>query len=165
MYRLNEEIYLVGGTAKDCLYDLKRCRLWHIGKDTAALIRRCITEPDPALTADEADAVRKLTETEILVNGSAGIPDIRQLRHGPKIISAWIEVCNTCNLRCIHCYHGELPPICMSVQDFRTVCEKLSAYGIRSVRLIGGEPLCHPEIRTLLQYAADAFDEIGIYTN
>ena len=70
MLRLNDGIYPVSGKAKDCLYDLKRKRLWQIGKDTAALIRRCITEPDARFSPAEQAAINKLKDADILIYNS-----------------------------------------------------------------------------------------------
>lgn len=165
MLRLNDGIYPVSGKAKDCLYDLNRKRLWQIGKDTAALIRRCITEPDARFSSAESAAIQKLKDTDILIAGEGEIPDITELRQKPKIRAAWIEVCTTCNLRCIHCYNGEQPQTKMSLRDFCTVCEKLSAHGIQQVQLIGGEPFCHPDILQMMQTAAEAFSSVAVFTN
>ena len=165
MLRLNDGIYPVSGKAKDCLYDLKRKRLWQIGKDTAALIRRCITEPDTRFSPAEQAAINKLKDADILTEGKGGIPDITVLRRKPVIRAAWIEVCTGCNLRCIHCYNGEQPQMQMSMQDFREVCETLSASGIQRVQLIGGEPFSHPDIIRMMQTAADAFSSVEIFTN
>lgn len=165
MLRLNDGVYPVSGKAKDCLYDLRRRKLWHIGKDTSALIRRCITEPDASFSTDEQAVIAQLTKAELLTEGCGEIPDIGTLRNIPKPYSAWIEVCTVCNLRCIHCYNGTQQQIFMSASDFRLVCEKLADYGIRSAQLIGGEPLCHSEFPLLLQTAADHFDSVSLYTN
>ena len=165
MLRLNDGVYPVSGKAKDCLYDLRRQKLWHIGKDTSVLIRRCITEPGASFTKGEQAVIAQLTQAELLTEGCGEIPDIGTLRYIPKPYSAWIEVCTVCNLRCIHCYNGTQQQIFMSEPDFRLVCEKLADYGIRSVQLIGGEPLCHPVCELLLKTAADHFDSVSLYTN
>ena len=119
MLRLNDGIYPVSGKAKDCLYDLNRKRLWQIGKDTAALIRRCITEPDAGFSPAEQTAIQNLREAEILIAGEGCIPDITELRREPVIRAAWIEVCTVCNLRCIHCYNGEQPQMLMRYMCMR----------------------------------------------
>lgn len=165
MLRLNDGVYPVSGKAKDCLYDLKRRRLWQIGKDTAALILRCVTEPDAVFSPAERAVIGRLKDAELLTEGTGRIPDIRELRRPTVIRSAWIEVCTVCNLRCVHCYNGEQPERFMSVQDFQTVCEKLSAYGIQQVQLIGGEPFCHPDIMQITETAAGAFSGVEIFTN
>ena len=165
MYRLNEHIYPVSGAAKDCLYDLSHKKLWHITKDTSALIRRCTAEPDTAFSPDEQAAILKLTEAGLISEGSGAITDILALRIAPEPRAAWIEVCTVCNLRCIHCYNGTQPQIFMSLPDFQTVCKKIAAFGVRTVQLIGGEPLCHPDFCLLLHTAAGYFDTVTLYTN
>ena len=165
MYRLNDCVYPVYGAAKDCLYDLSRRKLWQIGKDLSALIRRCITETDAGFTDEEQAAVQRLTAAALLTEGHGDIPDIRSLAVSPQPRAAWIEICTVCNLRCIHCYNGKRAHQIMSVSDFQQVCAKLAAYGIRSVLLIGGEPLCHPEFCTLLQTASAYFASVTLYTN
>lgn len=56
---------------------------------------------------------------------------------------AWIEVTPQCNLKCKHCYDeshsGRLEA--MSFKDFEYVANELIKYGVKSVQVIGGEPL------------------------
>lgn len=46
---------------------------------------------------------------------------------------AWIEVCDICNLCCIHCYN-ESSIKCsniMSFENFKFVCDQLHDYGVK----------------------------------
>ncbi len=63
-----------------------------------------------------------------------------------------------CNLRCRHCWitpkfqgdgqvHPSLPP-----EMFRSIIEQAKPLGLSSVKLTGGEPLIHPDIKELLDY-------------
>ncbi len=74
-----------------------------------------------------------------------------------------------CNLRCSFCYERfartsgsgkELP-----LSSWLSLLEELRGLGVFSVALIGGEPLCHPYMKPLLEDLTDGPMRFGLYTN
>lgn len=61
-----------------------------------------------------------------------------------------------CNLSCIHCYQNPAylenarNKALLSVETFRKVIQQGKQMGLTSVKLTGGEPLFHPEIKEIL---------------
>lgn len=82
-----------------------------------------------------------------------------------------VDIVNHCNLNCVGC--GHFSPLAdekfIDVETFRRDCERLSYLTdgvIERMELMGGEPLLHPEIISLMQIARDNFmGEINICTN
>lgn len=76
-----------------------------------------------------------------------------------------------CNLTCPYCFANTTMKECnnknMDINDFRFVLNFLRNNGIRSVRLIGGEPTLSPNlelfINTVIRYKC--FDDILIFSN
>lgn len=170
-YCLSENVYLVRGKAKDCIYDLGNKKLYHIQKEFSGLIDRiCSTDMSMlSLTEEENKAVENLKHAE-LVGVSEHIKQlsgIKKLTTDFNINFVWIEICTFCNLKCKHCYN-ESSALCheiMSFEDFTSVCQELLDIGIKKVQLIGGEPFCHKNIMEMLQYAADRFKFVEVFTN
>lgn len=166
MYTLREGVYLVRGTAKDCIYDLHAGKLWHISRDYGDLIRRLHAPDAASLTPPEREAIKPLLAHGLLQAGSGAVADISALKSPQRIDFAWIEICTACNLRCRHCYnaadaHGQQ----MAQADFTFACDQLAAYGVKTAELIGGEPLCHPQLSTFLEIAAERFETVWLFTN
>ena len=168
MIRMCSGVYPVTGKAGACLYDLTHRKLWHIGKEYADLLKVCAEGVKTVLSDAERHALEQLAENGLICFGeAAGLPDIAELRRKTAVKQAWITVCDACNLRCIHCYHDSAPErrAFMALADYRHACRELLAAGIRRVQLIGGEPLCHPDIETMLTEAAGQFEWTEIFTN
>lgn len=161
-------VYLVKGYKKDCIYDLANKKLYHINKQLTALIEDCINQNKTDFTEEEINILKQLETNNILCEKSdSDINDISEIAIQPKIDFAWIEICTFCNLKCKHCYN-ESSSEChetMSFEDFCETCEKLVTYGIKKIQLIGGEPFCHKNIKDMLSFASDRFEFIEVFTN
>lgn len=170
-YCLNDNVYIVKGKSKDCIYDLDKKKLYHIQKELSNLISRiCSVDKDNLnLICDESKAVESLLNAELICTTDEmhKLSDIKSLVEDFSIKFAWIEVCTYCNLKCLHCYN-ESSSQChetMSFEKFKFVCQELIDIGIKEVQLIGGEPFCHKNIREMLLYASEHFEFVEIFTN
>ncbi|MGD9036936.1 MAG: SynChlorMet cassette radical SAM/SPASM protein ScmF [Syntrophobacterales bacterium] len=76
-----------------------------------------------------------------------------------------------CNLRCRHCW---LAPKYQSEGDsngsldldlFKSIIEQAKPLGLTSVKLTGGEPLLHPEIKEILEYIRNEDLRLIVETN
>lgn len=76
-----------------------------------------------------------------------------------------LELTNTCNLRCKHCFKnaGVQNTVHMDMDVIEYLCEKFSSR-VYEVQLSGGEPFCHPEITTILEKLLQHF-RVSIVTN
>lgn len=76
-----------------------------------------------------------------------------------------LELTNTCNLRCKHCFKnaGVQTTIHMGMDVIDYLCENFSSQ-VYEVQLSGGEPFCHPEITTILEKLLQHF-RVSIVTN
>lgn len=170
-YCLCDDVYLVKGKAKDCIYDLGGKKLYHIQKDFSALVERIssVDMDELILTDEESEAIEALKSANLIAVSKKIKPllDIKTLSTSFDIRFVWIEVCTFCNLKCRHCYN-ESSAQChetMSFQHFQKVCQELLGIGVKKVQLIGGEPFCHKNIKEMLEYASERFDFVEVFTN
>jgi radical SAM protein with 4Fe4S-binding SPASM domain len=78
-----------------------------------------------------------------------------------------------CNNKCKYCfnpisqYASDEKNIFMSVENFRYVLDFLKINKIKEVRLLGGEPLIHPDLRTIFELIIKEkyFNSVTIFTN
>lgn len=62
-----------------------------------------------------------------------------------------IEITGRCRQVCTYCTGPRTPDV--PLKDIRDTMDEAANLGIKAVRITGGEPLLHPEIRTILSYA------------
>ena len=79
--------------------------------------------------------------------------------------SATIEVVDTCNLHCVHCYRQEDKKTFWDRNSFRKVLFELRSLGTMHLTLTGGEPMCHPQFCDFLSIASELGFVISIQTN
>lgn len=82
-----------------------------------------------------------------------------------KYKKVYLEITNTCNLKCPFCIGNKRVPKIMSFQEFQTILKKLKAYTDYLYFHILGEPLLHPKINEFIDYAKNEGFNINITTN
>jgi radical SAM protein with 4Fe4S-binding SPASM domain len=170
-YSLNDNVYIVKGKVKDCIYDLGNKNLYHVQKNLVDLIERIysVDIDELNLTYEENEAIENIKNIGLIdiSDKIKQIPNIKKLSMDFDIKFAWIEICTFCNLKCKHCYNESSAQRheTMSFDDFKVVCEELLSIGVKKVQLIGGEPFCNKNIREMLEYASAKFDFVEVFTN
>ena len=143
---LKENVYLVKGKVKGCIYDFNTGNMYQLDKNVVNLLDNVINKKEEEITAiDEREIVREFTENELMQYSEQICEnDIKQLTDKPSSIEfAWIEVTTKCNLYCIHCYDSSSPHEAelMNFDQFEKVHKFIVDNSIRKIQFIGGEPL------------------------
>jgi MoaA/NifB/PqqE/SkfB family radical SAM enzyme len=88
---------------------------------------------------------------------------------GPAVPGlVWLDLTRKCQLNCAHCYNASGPDGehgTMSRADWMRVLEQCAELGIRSVQLIGGEPILHPDAAALVRHALSLGLAVEVYSN
>lgn len=81
--------------------------------------------------------------------------------------SAQIEITNTCNLACVHCFNnsGNPYPDELTTKEILSVLDSLSRMGVHHITITGGEPLVHPDIFKIVEHARKEPMSVDIFTN
>ena len=82
----------------------------------------------------------------------------------------WLELTNTCNLECTHCYAGSSPSerdaAPLSLAEYNSILEDAMENGCNAVQFIGGEPTLNRHLPELIAAAyTKGFAFIEVYTN
>ena len=82
----------------------------------------------------------------------------------------WLELTNTCNLECTHCYAGSSPRVRdekpLSLAHYHDLLSGAYETGCRGVQFIGGEPTLNKHLPRLLSFAHDlGYEQIEVFTN
>ena len=70
-----------------------------------------------------------------------------------------------CNLRCKHCYLGELSQKCLPKADLLRIAKEINDFGVMEVTLTGGEVFTVDCIDEIIQYFHDHEIKMIIFTN
>jgi radical SAM protein with 4Fe4S-binding SPASM domain len=92
---------------------------------------------------------------------------IKEIYMKHPLDNAQIEITNTCNLSCIHCFNdsGSTHPAEMTTKEILSVIDQLSSMGAHQITLTGGEPFVYPDIFTIIEHARKAPMSVDIFTN
>lgn len=172
IYGLAENVYIVNGKAKSCLYDLKNGKLYSLNGQLAKQVN-VINEEGMDIENVEHDletVLRKFVSLGLLtistVHEKRDIKDIKDC--DTNITFAWIEITSKCNLKCKHCYN-ESDARCdskMSLSDFKRVVDFLVEINVKKIQIIGGEPFFDKSLlKEMLIYACGKFEYLEIFTN
>lgn len=165
---LNGEAYIVSGKHKDCIYDLRNSKLYHISKSVTALIDQLLENDIEKFSTEEIKTILQLKNWGVLTEQKNPYKkDIKELCKPHKLKTAWIEIITFCNLKCRHCYEESTNKRTekMTLQDFKYAIDALSEYGIETVILIGGEPFCHPNLKEMIEYSCKKIPKTAVFTN
>lgn len=171
-YILNDNVYIVEGKAKSCIYDLNKSKLFSVNK---SLADKLIQLNEIGISVDDVDCelkdiLEKFIENELVkisqIHSSNFIKEIIDKDTGCKF--AWIEITNKCNLKCKHCYN-ESDSHCddsMKVIDYYKVIDLLLKIGVSKIQITGGEPFLNKDnLKQMLDYTIGKFSYIEIFTN
>ncbi|MFV0424073.1 MAG: GTP 3',8-cyclase MoaA [Bacilli bacterium] len=78
---------------------------------------------------------------------------------------ARISLLSNCNLQCKYCFSEEFKSTRLATGDVYKILRGLKKLNFKKVRFTGGEPLMHPDIIEILEYAVLNFRDVGITTN
>lgn len=93
----------------------------------------------------------------------------RQIRDkfGRPLTSLRISVTQKCNLNCFHCHkEGEVPSSQeMNRNEIFRIVELASSFGIKKIKLTGGEPLLRNDLCQIINKISPLVEEISLTTN
>ena len=171
-YTLCEDVFLVDGIKKSCIYDLKGSKLFSINNLLAEKIKLI---NNGEISESEIDYELKKVVDYFVSEGLIKLSDrpeyheIHEIKDiDEKCKFAWIEITSKCNLRCKHCYN-ESDIQCdsiMSLDKFKMVIDALVDMKVPKIQVIGGEPFFDKlTLRAMMDYVIGKFEYIEIFTN
>lgn len=172
-YVLRDNVYLVNGAVKSCIYDFNAEKLYSINSNLAKEVEKI---NNGMFNADGIDCELQSVIEKFINLGLVGISDdeivnshdITEIKNNISCKMAWIEITGRCNLRCIHCYNesNDQNFAVMTFDNYKIALNSIIEVGIRKIQIIGGEPFtCKRELKSFLDYTIGKVDFIEIFTN
>lgn len=139
-------IKVLSGASRSAVYDLNRGICWPASEDELNILQSLAIGRKPEGTT------RQLVEMRRKGWISPGSPrnyclDIERLNSysEPKTLEhVWLEVTNSCNLKCSHCYASSGPDVDRSAElsspEWLKIVDDILSFGVNKLTFIGGEP-------------------------
>ncbi len=173
-YYFTQNVYMINGAKRSCIYDLNSGNLYSLNGEARQTIEYIIggqdTCPKSVTLKEIENFINVLLERHLI--SLKKLPHIKSENYDSGIEFAWIEVTKRCNLKCIHCYNPKEALSLksnradMTYDEFCRAVDVLVKSKVRSIQIIGGEPLVLGKtLIKMLDYAKDKFKSITIFTN
>ena len=165
---LSKKTVVVFGAVNGAIYDFKRNRIYAINHESCKFLKNFIATHHVE-NNEEQQYLDELYSKE-LIDLEYNYSKFKfEEEFDSQINFCWLEVTQSCNLKCIHCYEGiahESKSNKLKTEEWFLVLDQLNALGCKYIQFIGGEPSCCNEIIKLLDYAGNLnFKSISYFTN
>lgn len=164
-----EYAHFVKGYKNAAIYDTKNNKVYAMDDYGKQIVERMLNGEEifEGIEKEYLEKLKKLkliTEIDNNSNEKIDIPNA-------KLVYAWLELTEACNLKCVHCY-GQFgqPKIDkkhnLKTEKWKEIINKLIQYECRDIQLIGGEPMAYRDFYEILEYAhIQGMKRIDVFTN
>ncbi|WP_319002934.1 radical SAM/SPASM domain-containing protein [Burkholderia cepacia] len=143
--RVAASIRLLRGARRAAVYDISRGLCWPASESEVAALETLASGKYPVTATATLSSMRM---KGWLITGAPRVHALSidsLLRSAPKVLEhAWLELTNSCNLKCNHCYASSGPDVDrsaeMPTQEWLAIVDDLMNFGVRKLTFIGGEP-------------------------
>lgn len=165
MYQINDSCVYVKGKCNGAIYEFDTGKVYSVNGKACEIIDRYIL--GSSFENDE-NYLSKLRGQKLISPNyhpcefDCEIDDLTELE------VAWIEITETCNLRCIHCYEGNQHigrADVLALEDWINVIDQLEKLKTKRLIIIGGEPCCNSMVSDVVSYSAKKDMDVTLFTN
>ena len=157
--RIAEHVFVQDGALRSACYDTKRGECWPLSTDELRLLTclaRGRTPKESGITGGEAlKLMISMRDRGWLMAGSPREKNLNlpfnPVSQPPKRLNhVWLELTQSCNLTCSHCYADSGPSVNRSNEltegEWLEIVHNVLDYGVDIITFIGGEPTIRLDI-------------------
>ncbi len=145
-----------------CVFDKASDELYELDREAFDFLQS-LSAPADAAAVEKGDKefLDYCLEEEILVRGGNRLPQTPPVQSPiPSLRYLLLHITTRCNLRCAHCFHGDVETLDLPLDRIRRVMEEFDELQGLRLMISGGEPLLHP----LFWEINEMFDEFSFRT-
>lgn len=165
MYEINKDVVFVKGYRNGAIYDFNTGKVFSVNHTACKIIKSYIEGNNEK--KDET-YLCQLRSNKLISDAISPHTYNITFDRTIKLEMAWIEITQRCNLKCLHCYEGNLHQSTqnpLSTEEWKNKIDQLVELGINRLIIIGGEPCCYHEVREIITYAAQYPIDVTLFTN
>lgn len=164
----NHGVVFVSGYYNGAIYDFNHNKIYSVNHDANEFLLR-IFNGGKAENVEEENYLSNLEQKNLYRRDFSFHKYKLESQCRNCLNFAWLEITQICNLRCLHCYEGEIHQSAndkLTFEEWKRVIKELSENGCPNIQFIGGEPSCCANIVDLIDYAGNrGFQSISFFTN
>ena len=178
-FRLHHDCHIVKGAKRSALYNTKSGKVLSLNQGAVDLLAACQNQPlETIMDVTDIANHHAVSFLQTLSTRGCGCLWITEPDSAPAMQTElskqgldflWLEVTNSCNNRCLHCYADSAPCQCSDIvphERWLSLIAEARTAGAAAIQLIGGEPLLYPRWRELVKSAvSNQYELIEIFTN
>ena len=170
LLKLSDNTFFVQGFKNGAIYDLKNEKVYSINEIACSIILK-LFKNETEFTDVELKFIEQLHTKKLLNKCEVKefCPNIQTSKKEIKKINlAWLEITQSCNLKCVHCYEGATHVSAsntLNIDDWINIIDELKTLNVSNVVVIGGEPCCYKNLLMILEYLKEAHIKTTIITN
>ena len=167
MLEINKNIVYVRGVLNGAIYDFNSRKVYSIDTEACDIIEK-LKDKNIVLTEVEEEYRLLLENNELYISVFIIKEYIPTKKYNKQLKLVWLEITQTCNLRCLHCYEGEnhiSANETLSLRDWYKIIDELIKINVERVVVIGGEPCCNKDVKNILLYLAKNNVNTTLFTN
>ena len=165
MFELNRDVIFVQGAKNGAIYNFNTGKVYSVNDTACEIIKQYKNNPDFTACNRYLERLRK---EDLVSKDFVPRPFQPIINNSINLEVAWIEITEKCNLKCVHCYEGnvhESNGSSLSIDQWKDVIKQLANLNIKRLIIIGGEPGCYPYLNDIINYAACFPIDITLFTN
>ena len=170
MIQFTSDVYFVEGAKNGAIYDLAKNRVFAVNASAVKVIHQIAA--GKRLETYECEYKQMLKDAG-LFDESFTIREVTpdnmpELMRDTTFDLVWLELTHACNLKCIHCYEGDVhrrTVVRLTFEQWRKVIDQISELGSKGIVVIGGEPSIHPDACRILRYLKEKGLAASFFTN
>jgi radical SAM protein with 4Fe4S-binding SPASM domain len=167
MHQLCHNIVFVQGFKNGAIYDFNTERVFWVNDLACKTIVKLI-KVDNQFDEEELAYITELSK-ENLYDPYFIISEYLPIKDNKIALElAWLEITQTCNAKCVHCYQGNCHTAAkntLPIEKWKQVICKLKEKSVQRIVVIGGEPCTHKDIKEILLCLAEHEINTTLFTN
>ena len=154
---------------KNAIYDLNSNKVYSINDIARDIINRVIIQGQQPQSKTESDYIKSLNSNGLYDNEFKAVEYKIDTQCDVSLNFVWLEITQACNLKCLHCYAGEIHKQSINILSFDNwinIINQLYNVGCRRIQFIGREPCIYQKLISLINYVGEkGFEAITVFTN
>lgn len=143
--RVTDSIRVLYGARRAAVYDIERGLSWPASDDEVAALTTLAAGEFPITSTATLSAMRRKGWLRLGAPKKHVLSIEPQNPSLPKTLEhVWLELTNSCNLKCNHCYASSGPDVDrtgeISTAEWIKIVDDALAFGLNKLTFIGGEP-------------------------
>ena len=164
MYLINKNIIFVQGKVNGAIYDFNTSKVYSLNPPGCQILKEYINGQE----ISNKEYLKNLSNNHLIDYNYKPSKYHIKTNKNIELEMAWLEITQSCNLKCLHCYEGNShisEKNILKTEDWFNIIDQLVELNVKRVVVIGGEPCCYKNVASIIEYLAHKKINTTLFTN